>query len=242
MKGLLTNRYAYVVTACIMLLLIAAVAYAEKRYIVDVLVVTLRDSPDESYRSIKSLKTGNSFTVLEEQENFIKVETTDGTVGWLPKQYTTATPPKALLVDELTKKVETISNEKEKLKSKVEQFSEQIAQKEQIINEVENKYSLVKKTENKDLVNLQQQLDLVSKQYESLLKESETIVQTAKERDVLQKANTLLTQKVASLEQENTSLATQQALYWFLAGGGVLFLGWLIGRLSFKRQKSSLTL
>jgi SH3 domain protein len=242
MKCLNRNRFAYALTSCIFILLIASIAYAEKRYVIDVLVVTLRDSPTDSSRSLKSLMTGSSFTVLDEQDKFIKVETTDGTIGWLPKQYTSTTPPKALLVDELNKKVESLSNEKEKLKNKTKQLSEQLAQKEQLINEVENKYSLIKKTENKDLVDLQKQLDVVTEQYENLRKESETTIQTAKERDLLQKSNAALNQKLANLERENTSLATKQALYWFLAGGGVFILGWLIGRLSCRRQKSSLTL
>jgi SH3 domain protein len=242
MKCLNRNRFAYALASCIFILLIASIAYAEKRYVIDVLVVTLRDSPTDSSRSLKSLMTGSSFTVLDEQDKFIKVETTDGTIGWLPKQYTSTTPPKALLVDELNKKVESLSNEKEKLKNKTKQLSEQLAQKEQLINEVENKYSLIKKTENKDLVDLQKQLDVVTEQYENLRKESETTIQTVKERDLLQKSNAALNQKLANLERENTSLATKQALYWFLAGGGVFILGWLIGRLSCRRQKSSLTL
>jgi len=242
MKIFIPNRFFYAITTCILLLLVASISYAEKRYIVDVLVVTLRDTPTDSYHSIKSLKTGSSFTVLDEQGKYIKVETTDGTIGWLPKQYTSATPPKSILVDELTRKINSITNEKEKLKHKTEQLSEQLAQKEQRINEAENKYALIKKTENKDLVNLQKQLDSVTKQYENLAKESKNIIQTTKERDALQNAYATLNQKVNNLEQENTSLATNQALYWFLAGGGVFVLGWIIGRFSCKRQKSSLTL
>nr|MBF0221694.1 TIGR04211 family SH3 domain-containing protein [Desulfobulbaceae bacterium] len=242
MKNPIKLRLVSILTAGLLSLLITTLSQAEIRYVVDVLVVSLREGPDNSFASLKSLKTGDSFTLLDEQENFIKVETKEGLVGWLPTQYTTAKPPKAFLVDKLTQQVEKISKDKENLENKTKQLAEQLASKEQKINEVENRYSLIKKTENSDLISLQKQLDEITKEYESLVSQSETTIKTANERDFLAKNNAALLAKVASLEGENTNLANKQALYWFLAGGGVFIIGWIIGRVSSRRQRNSLTL
>lgn len=242
MKDSLKLPLLCTLATCLITLLISTISYAEKRYVVDVLVVSLREGPDNSYPSLKSLKTGDSFTVLDEQNSFIKVETNDGLIGWLPSQYTTTNPPKIFLVDKLTRKVEAISKENETFESKTKQLTELLAVKEQKINELENKYSLIKKTENSDLISLQKQLDAITKDYDSLVKQSETTIQTKNERDTLAKNNAALLSKVATLEGENTSLANKQALYWFLAGGGVFIVGWIIGRVSSRRQRNSLTL
>ena len=242
MKSLAKIRYFCAFVTCISVLLTAAYSYAEKRYIVDVVVVSLREGPAGSYRAIKALKTGNSFTVLDEENNFIKVETSDGATGWLPKQYTSPTPPKSILADSLSQRVDLLSKQNETLRTKAKQVQEQLALKETEVTEVEQRYALVKKTENTDLIKLQKSLDAVTKQYDILVEKSKSAIQLSKDRDKFKKDVTSLSRKVETLEAENTSLANKQALYWFLAGGGVFILGWVLGRFSCRKQKSSLSL
>lgn len=232
-------------TGLITLLLIlftATLSYAEKRYIVDVLIVTLREGPSPSFRTIQSLKTGQSFTVLAEQGDFIKVETEDKTVGWLLSQYTSKTPPAVLQIEEITKKLETLSKENDKLKQTTIELKVKLKDKEKDLSEITEQYTLIKKSENSDLTHLQQLLDSMTEQYNALLEESKSTIQTVNERDLLLKQQSILQKKVSTLEDENTNLANKQGLYWFLAGAGILVLGWLVGRVSSKRPKSSLTL
>jgi len=42
-----------------------------------------------------------------------------------------------------------------------------------------------------------------------------------------------------SLRKENSRLKRLQILWWFLAGGGVFFVGWITGRVSRKKRYSS---
>jgi len=42
-----------------------------------------------------------------------------------------------------------------------------------------------------------------------------------------------------SLRKENSHLKRLQILWWFLAGGGVFFVGWITGRVSRKKRYSS---
>ncbi|MGA7278512.1 MAG: hypothetical protein WBW79_11280, partial [Desulfocapsaceae bacterium] len=43
--------------------------------------------------------------------------------------------------------------------------------------------------------------------------------------------------QLSTVQQENEGLAKSQTLKWFLAGGGVLFLGWIIGLFSGRSRK-----
>jgi SH3 domain protein len=56
------------------------------------------------------------------------------------------------------------------------------------------------------------------------------------------KNNEILSQKLAALQLENSSLEDDNSFKWFLAGGGVLVFGMLIGSISTKssRRKPSL--
>jgi SH3 domain protein len=56
------------------------------------------------------------------------------------------------------------------------------------------------------------------------------------ERDLLKETNEKLAAEVQALTAENSDLLRTGALRWFLAGGGVLFLGWLIGKASRKKM------
>lgn len=57
----------------------------------------------------------------------------------------------------------------------------------------------------------------------------------ARERDRLQGENKRLRQENEQLIAESERVERKEMFYWFLAGGGVLVLGWIIGKAS--RQK-----
>jgi SH3 domain protein len=62
------------------------------------------------------------------------------------------------------------------------------------------------------------------------------VVEIVEARDRLQKTNDQLSAEVSALTAENSDLMRTGALKWFLAGGGVFLLGWLIGKMSRKKQ------
>ena len=73
-------------------------AFAETRYVSDVLVINLRDAPSSGGTNLAHLKTGESFEVLGAQGNYLRVRTPAGEEGWVRQQYTTAEIPKAHVV------------------------------------------------------------------------------------------------------------------------------------------------
>lgn len=233
-------------TICVIILafsmLFPAAGFAEIRYIGDTLVVSLRVEPDQDSRTLKLLKTGESFTVLEERNNFIKVKAADGTQGWLPKHYTVPTPPNALLVQEMKDRVNKIEATNKQLIAANTSLSEQLGERGEEIIALKKEIQLIQTSEQSEAIRLSEELKQMSARYDALLAESQEILQTQKERDQLKNEVVSLREKAAHLERQNTSMADRQSMYWFLAGGGVFFLGWLIGKSTLRRQKSSLTI
>ena len=76
--------------------------------------------------------------------------------------------------------------------------------------------------------------------YEGLRKNSENIIEITAERDQLRLSHAQLTAKAIGLEEERKAFQKKETTEWFLAGAGVLLLGWIIGKFSKSRRKSSL--
>lgn len=239
----ITNR-SQTLCLCMLaaLLLLPCASLAQTRYIIDTLVVSLRESPDQNSRSIKSLKTGESFTVIDEQDNFIKVATADGMQGWLPKQYTVPTPPNALLVQEMKDKITKVEAANKLLVATNTSLSEQLGQRGEEIVALKKEIETLQTSEQSDLIRLTEELNEAKASHDALVAESQEIIQTKQERDQLKNEVISLRDKATRLEKENSTIVDRQSMYWFLSGGGVFFLGWLIGKSTLRRQKSSLTI
>ena len=65
---------------------------------------------------------------------------------------------------------------------------------------------------------------------------SKTVVELTNERDRLKTLNDRLSTEAEHLRKENSLLKRLQILWWFLAGGGVFFVGWITGRVSRKKR------
>ncbi|MBW2472459.1 MAG: hypothetical protein JRE18_10305, partial [Deltaproteobacteria bacterium] len=91
--------------------------------------------------------------------------------------------------------------------------------------------------------NLEQNLDLalnkqdeMTEKYNALLAQSEDVIKLAAEREKLLKENVKLTAGIKELRKENKKMADSKMIKWFLAGGGVFFFGWIIGKISRKKR------
>ncbi len=121
------------------------------------------------------LETGTPLKVLRKDTNYIKVRTPEGKEGWVLKRYVKSETPKAVVIENLTKEIESMK---------------------------------------------------------ATMGDAEKVLS---ERDRLLDENVRLRAEKEDLELELRQLERKELFYWFLAGAGVLFLGWLIGKAS--RQK-----
>jgi SH3 domain protein len=70
-----------------------------------------------------------------------------------------------------------------------------------------------------------------------LEKNAKNVVEITADRDQLRASNEELSSKLDRIGEEKLVLQKSKSIQWFLAGAGVLFVGWIIGK---PRRRSSL--
>ena len=212
-------------------------AAAETRYVVDELIITLRLGKSTDHKIIKTLKTGTPLEVLEDDDKtYVKVRTSDGIEGYVLRQYITSDPPKTQRIEELERLNSTLQQKNARLEDTRNNLEMQL---KTIQEEYTQKFSEIRSTSG----DLEQKLEQASKnestiaeKYETLLAQAENVVEIAAERDQLLQQNKRLEADVTALLEKNDSLSDSRMIKWFLAGGSVFLLGWIIGKISRKKR------
>lgn len=208
-----------------LLLVQAGLASAKTLYVSDELIITFREGKGNQYRIIKTLKTGTPFEVLEEDKEYFKVRLRSGEEGYVLQQYLTDETPKTQVIAALRKEID-------QLKAKVgaadsgrseigEKLAESRAQQQQVSSQLEE-----------TTVALQQ----LQARHDDLSRKSQNVVALGDERDRLAAENSQLTAELTGLRSENRTLLRTAMIQWFLAGGGVFFVGWISGKFSRKKR------
>lgn len=208
---------------------------ANTQYVSDELIITLREGKGSEYKIIKSLKAGTPLEIIEESEQYLKVRTESGSEGWVLKQYVTEETPKPVIIGDLEKKIDRLNTEIEQYKKDKESLQDEL--------------KTAKSDHNKKIKDLKQnvsvskgkaeqtarELKKITKKYNSLVKDSKDVVNLVEERESLKASNISLVTMTEQLQQENVKFKRLQMIWWFVAGGAVFFVGWIIGKIS--RQK-----
>jgi SH3 domain protein len=220
-------------------LFIPTIAAAETAYVSDQLVITLRRGKSTEYQILKTLKTGTPMEVLEKTEgdNYVKVRLESGEEGYVLAQYLTDETPKSVIISRLEKQVE-------KIREQLAQAKAKLAESSQELNTVQEKQSQKEagltgsiNELNQALTTAKEDLRLVTEKYDTLRENSGKVVEITDELEGLKKINAKLSSEVRSLTAENSQLSRTGAIKWFLAGGGVFLFGWIIGKISRKKQR-----
>jgi len=218
----------------------ATVALAETRYISDQLVVSLRELPQDNSETIVYLKTDAPVEVLEVEGEYLKVKTTNGEVGYIRKSYLTEDTPKATVISRLTRENEGLKERVQELEKKYrEAFSKGDEAQKKILSDLEDSRLQIAKLD-KELNKSETELAERTQAYETLRQNAENIIDITAERDQLRLSHEELTAAANNLEEERKELLKKETIQWFLAGAGVLLLGWIIGKFSRSRRKGSL--
>jgi len=192
-------------------------AHADTQYVSDMLLLTIRDYPDNDANILGSLKTADSVEVLEAGDRFMRIRTKEGLEGWVQKKFITAGKPKAIIIKEM-------KNEIRQLKAKIEEFE----------NNLDADLNEIRANSQDDKLKIEQ----LTGKYNNLLKESKTkIAALTGERGKLKAINTELNIEVDNLTKDLNSHPKTKRIQYFLAGAGVLLLGFFLGLFS-KRKKS----
>ena len=92
-------------------------AHADRRYVSDSLIVTLREAPRKDSMAIRKLRTDTPVEVLEESGRYLRVRTEEGEEGWVAKQYMSSEVPKPIIIEGLRKEID-------RLKARIKEFEE----------------------------------------------------------------------------------------------------------------------
>jgi SH3 domain protein len=211
-------------------------AAAETRYVGDELVITLRQGKSNQHKILKTLKTGTPFEVLEEDETYLKVRTEDGVEGYVLSQYVSSNPPKTQRIEEL----ELLNSS---LQKKIRTLEEARSNLEMQLKSLEGNYKEKFTTITAKSADMEKSLEqalnnerIMAEKYDTLLSQTENVVEIAAEREQLLQKNKKLEAEVTALLNKNDKLADSRMIKWFLAGGGVFLFGWIIGKISRKKR------
>jgi len=198
--------------------LFSASVYGETMYVSDILKLTLRTGPSIENKIISVIESGQMMEVIKFGDEWSQVQLPNGKEGWVLSRYLTTN--------------ETHNIKLERLEAKHKNLMIQAAELLEENNRLkaENKrFSTESKANQKQFVKTQAD-------YEALKAEAAEFI-TLKanyKRAASQLAEQ--TTKAKQLEEELSSLEMNTYIKWFLAGSGVLIVGFLIG-FSTKRQR-----
>ncbi|MDW7644039.1 MAG: TIGR04211 family SH3 domain-containing protein [Desulfuromonadales bacterium] len=222
--------------AFLVLLALPLAAAAETRYVSDQLVVTLRQQPADQAEVITTMRTDTPLEILADQGRYLQVRIPSGEKGYVLSQYVTTELPKPLIIDRL-------QNELAQLQQKLavaEKARDAAINEQQTIQATLTEES---QTTEQQVTELQTALDQTrgelqeaTERYDTLLANSREVVNITNARNQLEEDNARLSAEIETIRQENKKLLTTGMIQWFLAGGGVFLIGWLVGKLSRKRR------
>jgi SH3 domain protein len=189
----------------------SAVGFAETRYVTDLLKLPLRTGPTTEYKILDLVKSGQQLEVVEPGKDWSQVRLPNGKEGYVLNRYLVGQPTSAVQLAKLQVKYTSLRQqstalieENNRFKQENKTFKSTLDSNETALNKLETDYNELK-TGAAEFLNLKKKYKEVS----------------TKLAEQTKKANTL--------DKELSGLEMNQYIKWFLAGSGVLLVGFIIG-------------
>lgn len=222
---MMMKRFPRICAVVIIVIGATALCHAKTAYVSDRLILTFRQGPGPGYAVISALKSDTPLTIIEERNGYLKVALSSGEQGWVDKNYVVTDTPKSIIIDQLKKENAALEDKIRALTAQAEQSPSGIAQMEQL------------KKENQALA---QNVETLKSQYTALRAASADVTDTLEENKRLKTRNASLSATLAQQKEKDGFMFKTGTIKWFLAGVGVLLLGWVIGlSISSRRGGSS---
>jgi len=221
----------------ILFLSISTYSQARTGYVSDMLILTFRQGPGTSFSVLKTLKSNTPLTVVEEDKGYFKVALASGETGWVDKQFIMFETPKTQIIQRLNQEKAALETKLETVSSSLDQLKTQLAAQES--DQGEKTVALeasLKEAADKNTV-LLTQLKESQTNYSTLQAQSQNVIEVVGKNKVFEKQNIILSKKLAQLEKETRHMIRTGKIKWFLAGVGILLLGWIIGQSVSSKKK-----
>ncbi len=207
----------------LLILVSSHTARAETKYVVEHIQVNARTGSSLEHKVVTMLESGQKVQVMEVDKDWSRIKLPDGREGWISSRFLTSSEPRRLVLERLQKKYNELNDQ---------------------VNVLTEENNLLKE-ENRilksELASNKEALDGITKNYQELKQDSSEFIDLKTSEQEARLKLQEVTSLAENLEREASGLRNQQNIRWFLAGSGVLFLGFLIGSINKrKRRRSSL--
>ena len=197
--------------------------FAENMYVTDSLKLTLRSGPSTEYKILAVIDSGQQVDLIERGDEWSVVKLPDGKEGHVLSRYLTSDPPSSVLLEQLRVKHNnlmqqggTLLEDNNRFKAENKQVQTALSTAEEALKKLKNDYESLKKT-SAGALDLKAKYEMASKELAGK------------------------SQRVEQLEEQLAKIELNQYIKWFLAGSGVLLLGFFIGFSARRsRRRSSL--
>lgn len=185
----------------------------QTRYITDRLQVTVRTGPDLGNKIIAMATSGEKVAVLETNASgWAKIRLENGKEGWMLDRFLSVEKTAAQRLAELDPQAKGMAGRMEEL----DQANRALEQ---------------------ELTEARRQAADYRARFEKLTASSAGVIKLRKDHEALRQEYEDQTRQMKELMAENDSLSFAHNLKWFLAGAGVLVVGWFMGLALHRRKK-----
>lgn len=198
---------------CLTLLAVGAVRAEKSMYVSDRMQVIVRANPANEAKILEHISTGEVVTVLESNtDGWIRLRTAGGKEGWAISRYFVEEPPAVVRLRDLGPQGKDLSARLEETRKENEGLKRALQQAEAKASQAEAGYAKLR-VDSADVFKLREEFSKLKEDYEEQ------------------------GQRLEEMASENESLRFGTNLKWFMAGGGVLLLGWILGMASGRRKR-----
>ena len=202
----------------LVLCLFSTIVYAETMYVSDILKLTLRTGPTTEHKILAVIESGQQLEVVEFGQEWSQVQLPNGKEGWVLSRYLTAN--------------ETNNFKLDRLQTKHKNLTTQAA----ALLEENNRLQAENKKLEAAFKTNQKQADKARSDYETLKAEAAEFLNLKSKYEEVVSQLREQTAKAEKFEEQLSRLEMSTYIKWFLAGSGVLIVGFIIG-FSTKRQR-----
>ena len=193
--------------------------YAEKLYVTDVLNLTLRSGPSSEHKILTVVKSGRQVEILEPGEEWSFVRLANEKEGYVLNRYLQTNPTHKIKLEQLQITYDTLKQQAAIL---LEENTTYKTENQKLKAAIQGNEKAVKK---------------LSDDYKKLKSDSAQFLDLKSKHTQVSEQLDAQTQKADALDAELSRLEKNQYIKWFLAGSGVLLLGFIVGASSKRARR-----
>jgi len=196
------------------------VGAAEPWHVAPQIDINLRAGKGTEFKILAILSAGTPIELIgAEEDGWVRVRLADGTEGWMLKRYLgRGAPPLEAMAD--------LQATTSKLEHEIEEQQEHLA-----------RLTANYQRSQAELKAAVKERAAIQVAYDNILKDAAEVINIKKRLGATTENLQELKQHLAVVEQENEDLRSNKNIWWFVAGGGIIFLGWLIGMLTGRNRR-----